>query len=514
MALLTDQIFASGVSLNDLIHIVITGDTSQNPAGSSYKASIEQVLQVFTGTTGTSGSSGSSGINGNDGTSGSSGISGTDGSSGSSGINGNDGTSGSSGSSGINGNDGTSGSSGTSGINGNDGTSGSSGISGTDGSSGISGIDGALSGRWIFDATYIPPAVPLVPAQYFYTDSSTFSTMTEFVISNVGENSVNYYTLLYKMFNVSPNLAVTITDITNNSILGSYNVSSIVDNTTYFKFTLGTALATNGMLSSFSSYSISFSIWGTPGSNGTSGTAGSSGTSIPASQLPYLPLSGGTVTGGTVFTSGLTANTLNISSTPTTDTQLGTEYLTRNTLTGEVRIKQIAGPTVYGLFAQTGNSVAVSATTVETSIIDGGLGSLTVPANGFSPGDSFRADFGGLLSAKNNDTLQIRIKAGSVILADSGPQTMTTAINDVWQFSVNFTVRQIGGVGVASIVSLGVFHTTKQSNNTQQGFAFNTVNSTTFDTTVSNTLDVTAEWSTNSPLNSIYSDIFVLNKIF
>ncbi len=43
--------------------------------------------------------------------------------------------------------------------------------------------------------------------------------------------------------------------------------------------------------------------------------------------LPYLPLSGGTVTGGTIFTSGLTANTLNISSTPTTDTQLGTEYL-------------------------------------------------------------------------------------------------------------------------------------------------------------------------------------------
>ena len=34
MALLTDQIFATGVTPNDLIHIVITGDTSQNPAGS------------------------------------------------------------------------------------------------------------------------------------------------------------------------------------------------------------------------------------------------------------------------------------------------------------------------------------------------------------------------------------------------------------------------------------------------------------------------------------------------
>lgn len=171
-------------------------------------------------------------------------------------------------------------------------------------------------------------------------------------------------------------------------------------------------------------------------------------------------------------------------------------------------------PTVYGLFAQTGNSVAVSATTVETTIIDGGIGTLTVGANQFQIGDSFRADFGGLLSAKNNDTLRIRVKAGSVVLADSGPQTMVTSVDDVWQFSINFTIRQLGVAGVADIVSLGVFHTTKQSNNNQGGFAFNTVNNTTFDTTVSNTLNVTAQWSSNSVENSIYSDIFVLNKIY
>jgi hypothetical protein len=52
MAFLTDQTLASGVTLNDLIHIVIPTDISQgNPAGSSYKATIEQVLSGFTGTT-------------------------------------------------------------------------------------------------------------------------------------------------------------------------------------------------------------------------------------------------------------------------------------------------------------------------------------------------------------------------------------------------------------------------------------------------------------------------------
>lgn len=172
-------------------------------------------------------------------------------------------------------------------------------------------------------------------------------------------------------------------------------------------------------------------------------------------------------------------------------------------------------PTVYGLFAQTGNSVAVSATTVETTVIDGGVGTLTVGANQFQIGDSFRADFGGLMSARNGDDITIRVKTtDGVILADSGPQNMDGAVNDVWQFSVNFTIRQTGVAGVAEIVSLGVFHTTKQSNSSQTGFAFNTVNNTTFDTTVSNTLDVTAQFSTNSVLNSIYSDIFVLNKIY
>ncbi len=91
---------------------------------------------------------------------------------------------------------------------------------------------------------------------------------------------------------------------------------------------------------------------------------------------------------------------------------------------------------------------------------------------------------------------------------------MSTAVDDVWQLSINFTVRTLGGTGVASIVSLGVFHSTKQSNGAQTGFAFNTVNNTTFNTTISNTLNVTVQFSSNSTDNSIYSDIFVLNKIY
>ena len=52
MAFLTDQIPATGVNLTDLFHIVDPNDLSQgNPAGSSYKATFQQVLSSLTGGT-------------------------------------------------------------------------------------------------------------------------------------------------------------------------------------------------------------------------------------------------------------------------------------------------------------------------------------------------------------------------------------------------------------------------------------------------------------------------------
>jgi hypothetical protein len=166
-----------------------------------------------------------------------------------------------------------------------------------------------------------------------------------------------------------------------------------------------------------------------------------------------------------------------------------------------------------GLFAQTGNSTPITATTSELTLIDGGVGTLIVPSNGFSIGDSFVATMSGIISAKNNDTITIRVKSGSVVLG-VGTFTMPAITSQVWNMSIEFTIRTLGGAGVASIATFGQFHVLKLASGTQQGFGFNTINSTTFDTTASNTLNVTAEWSTNSALNSIYSDIFVLNKTF
>jgi hypothetical protein len=167
-----------------------------------------------------------------------------------------------------------------------------------------------------------------------------------------------------------------------------------------------------------------------------------------------------------------------------------------------------------GLFAQTANSTPITGTTVESTLINGGVGSLSVPANGFSVGDSFRGDFGGVLSTANNQTIRIRIKSGSAIFVDSGLQTINNVSNNVWSLSIDFTVRQLGAAGAASIVTLATFNYAKTVNGTVEGFSFNSVNNTTFDTTINNTLDVTVQWGSANAGNSIYSDIFILNKIY
>jgi len=273
-------------------------------------------------------------------------------------------------------------------------------------------------------------------------------------------------------------------------------------------------------------YGLGTSFWINTPSGGTM-SIGGIGTSAPSSGVINITSTGnvgiGTTTpskklhvsGNTIISSGLTATTLNISSTPTTDTGTTLNYLTRDGSTGEVKVKTIPGPTVYGLFSQTGTSVAVSATTVETTLISGGVGSIIIPANGFSVGDGFHGVLIGHLSCVGSATLHIRIKTDSgVLLAETGVMAMNATTNKHWKLDVNFTIRQLGVASVGSIASGGLFSYTKNGGLDFEGVNFSIVNNTTFDTTISNTLLVTAEWNTNNAGNSIYSEIFTLNKIY
>jgi hypothetical protein len=167
-----------------------------------------------------------------------------------------------------------------------------------------------------------------------------------------------------------------------------------------------------------------------------------------------------------------------------------------------------------GLFSQTVNGPTVTNTTTETNILGTGVGSLSVPANVFMVGDSFHITVIGHLSSKNNDNLRIRVKSGSVVLVDTGSINMPGLTNQHFELNMDFTIRAIGAAGVASIASGGQFTYIKDASTAYEGVDFSVINNTTFDTTVLNTLTITAEWSAADPLNSIYTEIVTLTKTY
>lgn len=353
---------------------------------------------------------------------------------------------------------GTAGTSGTSGINGAVGQTGPQGVQGTQGTQGVAGSAGTSGSSGAAGDRY----------QTTSTTEFTLGTSTTLTV----ETGLAY----------TPAQDIIITyDVNNHQVctVVSYNASTGV-------LVIGPPITVTGS-GTYSSWTVNLEgAAGGDGSSGTSGANGSSGTSGLQGPQGVQGIQGVAGTSGTAGTSGSS----------------GTSPV-------------LPLPVVYGLYSQTANSTIVTNTTAETTIIGSGVGTLSVPANGFSVGDSFRAILGGVINATNNQTIRIRMRTGAVLLLDSGLQNLGSAVtDDVWSLNVDFTIRQIGGAGVASIVSLGSFHYTKTNNASVQGFGFNVVNNTTFDTTVSNTLDITVEWGSASTGNNIYSDIFILNKTY
>lgn len=170
----------------------------------------------------------------------------------------------------------------------------------------------------------------------------------------------------------------------------------------------------------------------------------------------------------------------------------------------------------FGLYAQTADSTPVVNTLVPGSLIGSGVGTLSVSANQFKVGDAFYFTMGGKKSNINNNNIKIDLTAngGSVILASSGLINLSGATNQPWEITTEFTIRAIGIAGVASIHTNSKFLAQADAGLQFEGKIFDDNNNTTFDTTISNTLDVLISWDIASPNNSIYTDNFVLNKIY
>ncbi len=170
----------------------------------------------------------------------------------------------------------------------------------------------------------------------------------------------------------------------------------------------------------------------------------------------------------------------------------------------------------YGLVAQISSSTPIVNTADESSLISNEYrGSLTVPANIFKDGDSFKASLMGHISCLGSATLKIRIRtADGVELADTGTMELATTVANHWKLDIEFTIRKSGEEGNAVIVSGGSFSYNREGGNNIESFTFVSINGETFDTTIPNELVITAQWNNASASNSIYSDIFTLNKVY
>lgn len=179
-------------------------------------------------------------------------------------------------------------------------------------------------------------------------------------------------------------------------------------------------------------------------------------------------------------------------------------------------LSDIPATTNYGLATQLANSTPIANTTTKSTLNGSSYaGTLSVPANGFSVGDSFNAYLMGHISNNNSVTLLITVETvAGVVLGSTGTMSLNATTDKHWKLDLDFVIRQTGVAGDASIVTAGQFSYNKNSNNNAESFTFISENTTTFDTTIANELVIKAQWGTASASNSIYSNVFILNKVY
>ena len=171
-----------------------------------------------------------------------------------------------------------------------------------------------------------------------------------------------------------------------------------------------------------------------------------------------------------------------------------------------------------GLSCGTSNSALLTASTTETSILPlTFIGSRQVPANTFQQGDSFSATLAGSFGSTNGDTVTIRLKGGATgtTILSSVVVPLNNSSASSFELDIQFSIRQTGAAGVAELVTNYAF----TYNQSGAGGAFVgerncEINTTTFDTTILNQLDITAQFSSTNANNSIQTFLSNLHKIY
>lgn len=147
-------------------------------------------------------------------------------------------------------------------------------------------------------------------------------------------------------------------------------------------------------------------------------------------------------------------------------------------------------------------SVTVANTNGETTLAGAGKGTLTIPANYLTLGRTVRVKASGYYGTTGTPTLRLKVKFGSTILCDTGANTTGSGISARgWTLEAVITCRTVGSSG--AVIGQGrVFLSTTHTAGTIDDFTPNT-SATTVNTQTTQAVDVTAQWGTASPSNTI-----------
>ena len=176
-------------------------------------------------------------------------------------------------------------------------------------------------------------------------------------------------------------------------------------------------------------------------------------------------------------------------------------------------IAYLSDITNYGLAALTTNALPVANTTTALTLLNGTIaGTLTLLPDSLVVGDSFKLSLAGIITSVPSNDISISIKTlDGIVLAEFVNLSIGPSVsNSRWNLEATLTVRAIGAASTAAIATSAIF----SSNFNAGGTLFGSVNSTTFDTTIANTLVVTAKWATASLTSFIYTQTFTLNKVY
>jgi hypothetical protein len=162
------------------------------------------------------------------------------------------------------------------------------------------------------------------------------------------------------------------------------------------------------------------------------------------------------------------------------------------------------------IFAQTA-SVTVADTASETTLTGAGQGSLTLPANFFTVGRTIRLKAMGVFSDTGTPTLNVRFKLGSTTICSTGAVALAGTIsNNVWSVEIELTCRTVGASG--TVIAQGLFKYDESTHaGTTEGMASTTT--TTIDTTASQAVNVTVQWGSASPSNTMTCTNLTVERI-